>query len=1078
MNIKNLRLIVASAGLCLAGVALAATPQSVQKKAPGNVNLRAAVSYSEGWTETPFPYGIYDVSTEQGVDPEFYFLTEDRNLEGGVVYADGVIYAISKGGSWEYDEEEEELVFTSKGGAIFTAYDAATGDVLFEKTEGVSTDLYSQDLAYDKSTGKIYGVFRGNTYTYKWGTLDVDNAEIEYINEKMSTGLSAIDFAANGTLYGITTGGDLVTVDKNTGVITETLASYSKYQGYKSCGVIDQDTNTFYWFLHGYGNNAGLYAVDLNSYEMTKLRSFPDMQYWGGAYIAEAEVNEGVPAKAENLKMNFMMPGAILATLSFDAPAVDADGEDISGQTLNYVVKVNDNQIAQGEVVAGQSCTTSYFSAPEGYCTATVILSNENGESAPASITEWIGNDSPSNVQNISLTNDGYTVNLTWDAPVASVHNGHFEPNRVTYNVTRMPDKVLVAEDIDETSFTETIESKKAKKYYYTITPFYKGNEGKSTDSEKIVLGEGVNLPWSVDFDGDDDEDLDEESLELFVIEDTNNDGNTWDVTWGPIYRFGDNDGDDWFFTVPFRFEKGNAYHLKTQFESGLSRLEEVEIKVGNAPKSSAMSISLLEPTEFEGEYYYVDKYFSVPETGTYFIGFHALSPSTHFSLFVNNILVETSTSEEAPDAATVKPTAGAKGTLTATLEITAPTKSFSGNALTSLEGANIFNKEGLIGTLDDVEPGKTYTFTDEHATAGFNEYTVVFANEYGNGMEAKTRVFVGCDTPLVPKNVHLSFEEDMAHLTWETPGELGVNGGYVDPETLKYHVMFSTEDGDWDAIEETTSTSAYIEYNPFGSQRWFICAIAAANDLGDSETAYSNSALVGEKYSMPYLESLDYGHNNTIVTSADPMTYVVSYSSDTQMSASEIPGCLTLTPFSLLNEPPYIETLTTGVINTAGFENLTLSFYYYNDAALNNGVELNAALYDQENDVTYNFGSVKMDGSATEWRKFEATKKISADNLRIHIGINTANDNTIYLDEIKLDGISSVAGILANGVLINAAGGEILVTGLEGQTVSIANMSGILVYNAQANGDITVPVEAGVYVVRVADKVVKVVVK
>lgn len=1046
--------------------AMNAPDSPLKESGLANVDLRGALSYSDEWEDTPFPYGFYSAPTSDDASPEFVFLTDDRNMEGGAVYVDGVIHAISKVGQWLWDDEDEDWYF-SQSGAAFTSYDAATGEVLYDTTE-VTSDLFSSDLCYDKTSGTVYGVFTVEGYKNAWGTLDVDNLEITYIKTYSggSYTFAAIDVDGAGQAYALTGDGKLVKIDKETGEISEPLAEYNLRKGYKSTGVIDTDTNIFYILLNSF-NAPGVYAIDLNSYELTKLSTLRHYERWGGAYIAKEEVEEGTPAAATNLVLSF--PEASLeGTLTFDAPTQTADDDDLSGETLRYEVKADDETVAEGAVLAGETVTTDTFTVAPGKHIISVALSNEKGTGLSASTSFWFGSDAPAGVENLSASNDGYTVTLSWDAPAVSVHGGYFNPSDVTYTVTRMPDNVVVAENIKETSVTDVIESKKVAKYSYTVLSSYDGIEGNLVESSGLILGDGVSLPYETEFS--------DEDCELMSVEDTNGDGNTWDIgDETAIYRFGDVDADDWLFVAPLYLEKGNTYALESRITSGLARKEKFEVKLGKAPQSDAMVSYVVEPVEFESDGYDIAEYFTVPETGTYYMGFHALSPETHFTLWVDFVKIDIAMSEDAPAAATVKATAGEKGAISATLTIQAPMLRYNGKELTELEGANIFHGDILIESLDEVVPGETYTYVHEGCDAGFNTYSVVFVNEYGSGMPVEATVFVGEDTPLAPKNVRVKLEDDIATVTWDSPGERGVNGGYVDPEKVVYTPSY-THYGEWIIMEETSDTELSVEYDMGGDQRWFVFGLIATTDMGTSDVAYSNYMLTGDPYNMPYLESLNNGRNLSVITSVDPFGYVGSYSSDVVMSATETGGCFMFTPLTLLHEPPFVDTLTTGVINTSGYPTVNVSFYYYNDASENDGDMLTVSLYDQDNDITYNLGSVVMDGSATEWRKFEATKEINSDNLRIHICMTSNNGNTIYLDEFSLNAATvGVSGIMGDAVNVTTAEGSIFVSGLSGEHVTIATTGGIVIYNGSASGEVSVAVPTGIYLVRVADKTFKV---
>jgi len=1079
MNMKRLQLLLATGALMCSGICFASVGQTVKMNALGGLEIRAALSYSDVWGEADapeneddgldVPCGIYSIPVENGVTPEFYFLTGGRNMEGGAVYVDGVIHAVSRLTQWYWDDEYEYWDFENTG-AAFTTFDAETGDVLFDSTD-VGTDLCSQDLCYDKKTGNIYGVF-SKDYKNAWGILDVDKLEVSYINLDMGTAFAAIDVDSKGDVYGITSDGKLVTIDKNTGSVSVPLAQYNFRKGYKSTGVIDPRTKTFYLLLQSW-DDGGMYAINLTSYEIEQITTFDYSEQWGGAYIAGAEIDEGTPAGALNLSVSF--PNASLdGTVSFEAPVVTAEDDDIRGTTLNYTVAVDDNVVANGTVIAGEAATSDKFTVTPGNHIVSVVLSNENGEGVPASMSYWFGNDAPAAVGNIILSKQDNSVSISWEAPARSMHDGYYNPEEVTYTVTRMPEQTVVAQNIKETDCVDNIGDKPVAKYYYTIVPKYIDQEGISADSEGIIVGESLSVPYETTF-------TKEESV-LMSVEDANSDNNTWQIgreSGSALYTFGDVQGDDWLYLAPLHFEAGKAYCLSASLSGKMGRKEAFEVKMGTDPSSAAMTTSIVGVTEFEQkEDYLFDEYFSVPQAGTYYIGFHALSPETHFALWINSVKVDEKMSDSAPAAGQITAIAGEKGALTATLTITAPTKNFNGEELTSLKCANIFHEGELIETLNEVARGETYTYVHEASHQGNNVYSVVFENEYGGGMIAETSLFVGQDIPLAPTNVHFTFEGNDAVLTWDAPGMTGVNGGYVDPQSLVYSVTY-TKDRDWVIMDDTAETKAVVgNYDMTGDQEWLVFGVMAATDAGVSEAVYSNGMIVGDPYIMPYLESLDNGRNKTMFASTNLFEHVGNLNSDVEKGATDNPGCLTFTPYAMLFDAPYNETITTGIINTTGYRDVTMSFYYFNDAGSNDGDELTVTLYDQNNDVVYPMGKVKMDANSTEWRLFEAQKAIAADNIRMHININSVNGHVIYLDEFALSGTSGAGAIINENISVNAGNGEIHISGLGGENVIISTLTGVVVYSADGHGDIDVPVSDGVYVVNIAGKSFKVIVK
>ncbi len=235
--------------------------------APGDdLQICAAMCYSEewddgywdddeeDWVEDMVPvYGIYSVATSDDVVDDLISDFEDRNCAGGAVYADGIFYGIS------YTTDSN-----GRYSDIFlTAYDAETWDVVYEKS-GLETDILARDLTYDWTTGTIYGCFL-DSYLCNWGKLDVDSGTVEIIKENM-TSLQAVAATPEGKIYGITSSGSLVAIDKETGEVSEPLAEYGVYLAYKSTAAVDPKTGYMYWLADSYGGNNGVYKIDLKSY--------------------------------------------------------------------------------------------------------------------------------------------------------------------------------------------------------------------------------------------------------------------------------------------------------------------------------------------------------------------------------------------------------------------------------------------------------------------------------------------------------------------------------------------------------------------------------------------------------------------------------------------------------------------------------------------------------------------------------------------------------------------------------------------------------------------------------------------
>lgn len=120
---------------------------------------------------------------------------------------------------------------------------------------------------------------------------------------------------------------------------------------------------------------------------------------------------------------------------------------------------------------------------------------------------------------------------------------------------------------------------------------------------------------------------------------------------------------DDWFYIQGLNMTAGTAYRL-TFYTRGYvysGSNENIEVKCGNSPSSTAMTQTILAPTVVPGNVAYTQKVidFVVPSSGVYYLGFHGVSAANIWYLFVDDVSVTLSPS-------CLTPTANAATNLTA----------------------------------------------------------------------------------------------------------------------------------------------------------------------------------------------------------------------------------------------------------------------------------------------------------------------------------------------------------------------------------------------------------------------------
>lgn len=159
--------------------------------------------------------------------------------------------------------------------------------------------------------------------------------------------------------------------------------------------------------------------------------------------IDNLSISEGVavqvPSAPTNLKAVADPDGELKAVVSLKAPEVDAVGDPI--KSISDIVVKRGNEIAMTfeNPSPGEELSFTDNVATMGNVTYTAIASNAAGQGIEASVTVFIGIDTPADPANVTIaetTNQG-EVEITW-APITTDWKGNpINPDKVTYYVAR-----------------------------------------------------------------------------------------------------------------------------------------------------------------------------------------------------------------------------------------------------------------------------------------------------------------------------------------------------------------------------------------------------------------------------------------------------------------------------------------------------------------------------------------------------------------------------------------------------------------------------------------------------------------
>lgn len=328
---------------------------------------------------------------------------------------------------------------------------------------------------------------------------------------------------------------------------------------------------------------------------------------------------------------------------------------------------------------------------------------------------------------------------------------------------------------------------------------------------------------------------------------------------------------DDWLITVPVHMLPGKyvvSFDLGYMSGSGVT----LEVKLGNAPTVEGMIAEIAPARIYDVKDMTTYEYnCAIPTEGYYYFGFHSLTTNAQKSatkltnIGVREGSVEVVVPADPPAAGELSWVLAPKGELKATVTYIAPTKTKSGADLEEISKVEITSQWGADKfTYTDVKPGQTIVVENVEMLAGYNNrFTAVAYNGATAGeMVEYKNIFCGPDAPLAPTDVKLVASPDFksATLSWTAPGEIGENGGYVDPEDLIYYVFDAFGSYYDPAIAITDKTSIVLEYPDLDGQDFVAYQVTAEYKGNPSLDCASNILTIGQPSALPFTESFSDG--------------------------------------------------------------------------------------------------------------------------------------------------------------------------------------------------------------------------
>ncbi len=281
----------------------------------------------------------------------------------------------------------------------------------------------------------------------------------------------------------------LLGTNTDTTTFTKVLADFPNVvkanSGTKYAKIYVQASGEFRLAFYAY-SAANMHRIDIDNVRITEVSA------------------KSVPGTVGNLSLTRGDNGALSAALAFDAPAVTAGEETLTG-TVDINVYRNGGETAVKTftgIAPGASVAWTDDEPEYGANTYKIVASNASGEGESVEISDFIGLDAPQQVTGLTArVNAQRGVSLSWTAPEASVNGGYFDPAHLKYSVYR--DGVKLGDAVSETTFTDANPVDEGQRaLVYSVAPEADGKVGPETKATSVVTGQPLTLPYVESFAG------------------------------------------------------------------------------------------------------------------------------------------------------------------------------------------------------------------------------------------------------------------------------------------------------------------------------------------------------------------------------------------------------------------------------------------------------------------------------------------------------------------------------------------------------------------------------------------------
>lgn len=227
------------------------------------------------------------------------------------------------------------------------------------------------------------------------------------------------------------------------------------------------------------------------------------------SYVDDIAVRQkgssNVPAAIRDFKAEAAAGGVEEVNISLTVPATTLQGEPLSGVNSVIIYRGQGDEPLKvfDAPQPGEALSWTDTSVTTGKYTYRAVVTSPNGNSEPATAAVYVGIDIPQAPKSLTVTAEGESRVISWEAPAAGVNGGNLD-GLLSYRLTRVvnDESEVIADGLTATEYTDTWTSEEQAFLCYSLTAVTSAGESESVVSDTQTVGKPYPLPYTESFSG------------------------------------------------------------------------------------------------------------------------------------------------------------------------------------------------------------------------------------------------------------------------------------------------------------------------------------------------------------------------------------------------------------------------------------------------------------------------------------------------------------------------------------------------------------------------------------------------